>query len=287
LIGSAVTEFKPGDRVAAFHEMMAPGGSYAEYAIAHAHTTFHIPQKTSYEEAATIPLAAMTAALGLFQELKLPPPWVKKTEEQKTNTPVLIYGAASAVGAFAIKLLKASSIGPIIGVAGRGQSFVEGLLDTSKGDVIVDYRDGDEKVVEGIKAALKGRKLLYAYDAVTNKGSVQNVYKVLDKEKGKFTVVLPLPEGLSEPIPETACPRTMVGTVHIDKSPIGDRDFGYVMYRFLARGLEEGWFSGHPYEVIPGGLNGLQKALKDLKDGKASGVKYVAHIADTEGLEDQ
>src|ERR1700710_2178932 len=39
-IGEGVTEFRKGDRVAAFHEMMTPGGSYAEYAVAWAHTTF-------------------------------------------------------------------------------------------------------------------------------------------------------------------------------------------------------------------------------------------------------
>jgi len=48
-VGANVTEFKPGDRVAAFHEMRTPHGSYAEYAIAWAHTTFHIPAKTSFE----------------------------------------------------------------------------------------------------------------------------------------------------------------------------------------------------------------------------------------------
>jgi NADPH:quinone reductase len=64
-IGSGVTDFKVGDRVAAFHEMMKPHGSFAEYAIAWEKSTFHIPEKTSFEEAATIPLAAMTAAVGL------------------------------------------------------------------------------------------------------------------------------------------------------------------------------------------------------------------------------
>jgi NADPH2:quinone reductase len=38
-----------GDRVAAFHEMQAPGGSYAEYALAWEHTTFHLPPSTSFE----------------------------------------------------------------------------------------------------------------------------------------------------------------------------------------------------------------------------------------------
>lgn len=48
-VGENVSEFKPGDRVAAFHEMMKPGGSYAEYALSWAHTTIHLPEKTSFE----------------------------------------------------------------------------------------------------------------------------------------------------------------------------------------------------------------------------------------------
>lgn len=48
-VGPGVLAFKPGDRVAAFHEIGAPGGSYAEYAVAWDHTTFHIPDKTSFE----------------------------------------------------------------------------------------------------------------------------------------------------------------------------------------------------------------------------------------------
>lgn len=48
-VGENVSEFKPGDRVAAFHEMMEPGGSYAEYGVSWAHTTFYLPKKTSFE----------------------------------------------------------------------------------------------------------------------------------------------------------------------------------------------------------------------------------------------
>jgi NADPH:quinone reductase-like Zn-dependent oxidoreductase len=49
-VGENVTEFHKGDRVAAFHEMTKPNGSFAEYAIAWAYTTFHIPKNTSFEE---------------------------------------------------------------------------------------------------------------------------------------------------------------------------------------------------------------------------------------------
>lgn len=42
-------EFRVGDRVAAFHPMMAKGGAYAEYAVAPAHTVFKIPEGVGME----------------------------------------------------------------------------------------------------------------------------------------------------------------------------------------------------------------------------------------------
>ena len=48
-VGDEVTEFKPGDRVAAFHEVGTLGGSFAEYALAWDYTTFHIPKNISFE----------------------------------------------------------------------------------------------------------------------------------------------------------------------------------------------------------------------------------------------
>jgi NADPH2:quinone reductase len=150
-VGENVYELKPGDRVAAFHEMGTPGGSYAEYAIAWQYTTFHLPSRTTFEEAATLPLATMTSAVGLYQRLGLPEPWcpAKPTGKQ----PLLVYGAASAVGAFAIQFAKLSGLHPIIGVAGRGILFAESLIDKSKGNAIIDYRNGDEAVITGIKSA--------------------------------------------------------------------------------------------------------------------------------------
>ena len=48
-VGSNVWEFKKGDRVASFHEMMTSGGSFAEYAVGWQHTTFHLPKSLSFE----------------------------------------------------------------------------------------------------------------------------------------------------------------------------------------------------------------------------------------------
>ncbi|KAF1816704.1 GroES-like protein [Eremomyces bilateralis CBS 781.70] len=273
-VGDNVTEFKAGDRVAAFHEMMSPHGSYAEYAVAWQHTTFHIPKTTTFEEASTLPLAAMTAAVGLYQRLGLPVPWRPAT----APTPLVIYGAASAVGAFTLQFALKSNIHPLICVAGRGASFVESLIDRSKGDTVVDYRSGDEAVVKGIRDALQGQKLQYAYDAVSEHGSYQNLGQVLEPN-GKITLVLMGKkfEGIPATVEQSI---TKVAVVHNE-----EKDFGYVFFRLIGKGLADGWFKPHPHEVRKGGLAGIEGALTDLLDGKASAVKYVFRIADTEGLE--
>lgn len=278
-VGTNVTEFRPGDRVAAFHQMMSPGGSYAEYAIAWQHTTFHLPVGVSFEQAATIPLAAMTSAVALYQHLRLPPPWQPTT----TPTPLIIYGGASAIGAYAIQLATRSNIHPIIAVAGRGIPFVNTFLDPSKGDRVIDYRAGDDAVVSGIREALAAsghKEVKYAYDAVSEKGSFVNLSQVL-APGGKIGLVLPgkkypeIPDSLEKKV-------VSVGAVHGEPQ---DQDFGYVFFRLIAKGLRDGWFKPHPHEVIPGGLGGLQQALSNLRDGKASGVKYVVRVAETEGVD--
>lgn len=268
-VGSNVWEFKPGDRVASFHEMMTPGGSFAEYAVGTQHTTFHIPQNISFEEAATLPLAAMTSAIGLHLQLGLPDPWTPAKE----SIPLVVYGGASAVGAYVIKLAQLANIHPIIAVAGRGEKFVESIIDRSKGDAIVDYRKGDEAVVQGIKGALKGATLNYAFDAVSEHNSYTNIVQVLEPT-GHLTLILPGKK--YEGIPETVHRSiTSVGAAHKT-----DKDFAHVYFRYIARGLAEGFFKPHPHEVVPGGLEGVQKGLQNLKDGKASGVKYVYKIGD-------
>jgi NADPH2:quinone reductase len=268
-VGSNVWEFKPGDRVASFHEMMTPGGSFAEYAVGWQHTTFHIPHNVSFEQAATIPLAAMTSAIGLHQRLGLPDPWTPAKEA----IPLVVYGGASAVGAYAIKLARLANIHPIIAVAGRGEKFVEGLIDRSKGDTIVDYRNGDDAVVKDIKDALKGQELHYAYDAVSEHNSYTNIVQVLEPH-GHLTLVLPGKkyEGIPETVQQS---QTMVGEAHK-----GDKEYAYIMFRYMAKGLAEGWFAPHPHEVVPGGLEGVETGLKNLKEGKNSGVKYVFKIGE-------
>ena len=163
---------------------------------------------------------------------------------------------------------------------------MESLIDKSKGDIVLDYREGNEQLVRNLKAAVEkaGGKVEYAFDAVSEHGSYENICKVLDHKTGKITLVLPGKE-----IPETVeRSLTSVGSSQIgtDMDPwqkktgmqTGNEEFAMVFFRYFARGLQKGFFKGHPDEVVPGGLAGIQGALQNLKDGKASAVKYVFRL---------
>ncbi|KAJ7722767.1 hypothetical protein B0H14DRAFT_3098399 [Mycena olivaceomarginata] len=253
-IGPNVYEFKPGDRVAAFHEMTTPGGSFAAYTVAWQHTTSHIPENMSFEEAATIPLAALTAVIGNYIRLSLPEPWHPVPSGEKL--PFLVYGAVSAVGAYAIKLARLSNIHPIIAVAGNGIPYV----DKSQGDAVIDYREGAEKL---------RRPLRHAFDAISENGSHGTIAAVLAPD-ALVTNVLPIerfaPLGFAYPTTYAAASLSTVGNVHGPQ-----KDLGFAYFRWIFRKIARGEFTPHPHEVIPGGERGV------------SAVKYVFRISDTEG----
>lgn len=247
----------------------------------------------------------MTAAVALYNRLGLPQPWSPALVDppSPSASPLLIYGAATSVGFYALQLALRSNIHPLICVAGRACDYVRPLVDPAKGDVVLDYRQGDEALVRAIVEAARGhaRPLRHVLDAVSEGSSVANIGDVFralataaeeDEERGegagcggrararargRVTFVLMgekkgLPEGVEHSI-------TMVGDVHKEA-----KDFGYVCFRYFARGLQEGWFRAHRTEVVPGGLGGVQTALANLKAGRASAVKYVFRIDETEGV---
>ena len=132
-------------------------------------------------------------------------------------------------GAYAIKLAQLPNIHPIIAVAGRGSAFVEGLIDRKKGDTIVDYRKGDLAVVTGIQEALKkagAKRVNYAFDAVSEHNSFQNLSQVLSKNDSKITLVLPgkdynaIPEYITKST-------TTVGSVHMNPSENNTKSGNY------------------------------------------------------------
>ncbi len=111
-VGPDVTAFQPGDEV--FGDLTAFGyGAFAEYACAPEHAWAHKPAGLTFEEAATIPQAAILAVQGL-----------KRGERIGPGSRVLINGASGNVGPFAVQIAKAFG------------AHVTGVCSTAKMDVV-------------------------------------------------------------------------------------------------------------------------------------------------------
>jgi NADPH:quinone reductase-like Zn-dependent oxidoreductase len=91
-IGKDVTEFKPGDEV--FGSIYT--GGFAEYACGRVDRLALKPANISYEEAAAVPVAALTALQGL-----------RDAGQIKAGQKVLVNGAAGGVGTYAVQIAKA------------------------------------------------------------------------------------------------------------------------------------------------------------------------------------
>ena len=313
-VGSSVHGFKIGDRVAAFHPMGTSGGAYAEYAIAPVHTTFHIPAKVSFEEASTIPLVSTTAAITLFRRHAFPPPWSpaappsSSTAAAAAPTPLIVYGASSALGLFAVKLARLANIHPIIAIGGASHLHLLPLLDAGRGDAFVDYCDGVASMMQQVRDAL-GPSLTarHALDAISSGDTWVHVARMLDPTPDPATgarSMLSVVSGANaydEPeIPDgVEIVYTFVGTAHsgrympgMPKQPAQtaeevskDVEFAGRFFEWVEEALEKGELQGHRFKVTPGGLLGVEVSLRALKEGKAKGKKFVCLVADTPALE--
>lgn len=125
--GEGVSELKQGDRVF-YHGNLAAKGGFAEYAITTAHTVAKMPDGLSFEEAAALPCAGMTAYQALFRKMNL--------QEGET---VLIHGGAGGVGGFAIQLAKQVGATIITTCSPENEEYVKSL----GADHVIFYKTDD------------------------------------------------------------------------------------------------------------------------------------------------
>ncbi|MCB0137941.1 MAG: NAD(P)-dependent alcohol dehydrogenase, partial [Caldilineaceae bacterium] len=94
-VGSGITQFKPGDAVYGDIEPYG-SGAFAEYAAVPAKGLAPMPATASFEEAAALPVAALTALQGLRDVGKI-----------AAGKRVLVNGASGGVGTYAVQIAKA------------------------------------------------------------------------------------------------------------------------------------------------------------------------------------
>jgi NADPH:quinone reductase-like Zn-dependent oxidoreductase len=126
-IGSGVTQFQPGDEV--MGDNFGRGlGAFAEYVCLSQDVLVLKPTHISFEDAAAVPTAALTALQGLRDKGQI-----------KAGQKILINGAAGGVGTFAVQLAKAFGA-EVTGVCStRNLDMVRSI----GADHVIDYTQED------------------------------------------------------------------------------------------------------------------------------------------------
>ncbi|HLK35004.1 MAG TPA: NAD(P)-dependent alcohol dehydrogenase, partial [Terriglobales bacterium] len=122
-VGGKVTRFKPGDLV-----FGGAKGAFAEFACAQETKLAPKPENVSFEQAAAVPIAGLTALQGLRDKGRLQP-----------GQKVLINGAAGGIGTFAVQIAK--SLGA--NVTGVCSTKNVELVRSLGADRVIDYTRED------------------------------------------------------------------------------------------------------------------------------------------------
>jgi len=153
---------------------------------------------------------------------------------------------------------------------------------------------------KAVKGKLNGLECHNALDAISGNGTWIPISQLLTPSTPTQASYLSVLSGANK-YDEDAIPKdievvyTYVGTAHFgaykpgmvkqpaDKEFVkSDPEWTYVFFRYVGRMLADGRLTGHPFEVIEGGLEGVGKGLKMLKEGKAKGVKFVFRVGEVD-----
>jgi NADPH:quinone reductase-like Zn-dependent oxidoreductase len=220
-IGSDVAAWAPGDEVFGATTGM---GAYGEYVAVKAAAIARKPSNLSFEEAASVPVAAQTAWEGIFTHGHL----------EKGQT-ILIHGGAGAVGAYAVQLASHAGATVIATASGGDEAYLKSLGASR----VIDYRAAQfQKVLQ--------EKVDVVFDLA--RGDIQKSFLVL-KEGGHLV-------SATQPVSQEDAAKHLVSGVMMRLAPSGET------LSKIGRMLEEGTI--RPDVATVYALEDAAQAWKDI-----------------------
>jgi len=125
--GTGAARYRKGDRVVMYTSVKRLG-AFAEYARTAEDRVYPITEGVSFEQAACLPIAGLTALQSLRDHGRI-----------EAGKKVLINGASGGVGHFAVQIAKVFGAEVTAVTSGRNVEFVKGL----GADKVIDYRSKD------------------------------------------------------------------------------------------------------------------------------------------------
>jgi len=162
-VGEAAEGFKIGEAVYGMNDWFS-NGAQAEFCTAQATSVAQAPASLDWNEAATVPISALTAWQGLLERCQL-----------NAGERVLIHGGAGGVGVFAVQLAKWRGAHVIATSSSRNLQFVRDL----GADEVIDYRSTPfEKVARDIDVVFDtvgGETLARSWDVLHSGGRLATI----------------------------------------------------------------------------------------------------------------
>lgn len=258
-VGTAVSNFKVGDRVAG----LSYGGGQ-QYSPLEAHLTTHLPDSVAWEQAAVLPMGTSVGIKALFHKdyLGLELPVTAATKPTPKGETVLIGGGATSVGSCTIQLAVAAGYEVISTSSPKNFEYVKKLGASQ----VFDYNSPTIK--EDLVTAFRGKTTA---GAVANGGiaildgsgprNVEACAAVVQSCPGKKFVAMTMAP--------TWGPAVEGVELKFVEQLRGDTELASAVFHgYLPNALTEGSFKPLPEpEVVGQGLEAIQGAMDTLKKG--------------------
>ena len=236
-VGKAVSDLKVGDEVFTYcRKESLQDGTYAEFITCDASVVAKKPKNTSFNQAASIPLVALTCWQALFDIAKL-----------KKGDVVLIQAGAGGVGSFAIQFAKWKGAFVITTTSAKNTDYVKKL----GADLIINY--DKENFAERIKKEYpQGIDIVFE---MIGGETMQEAARLLKKSGSLVSIV--------EPFSKEEAQKLGIRSEYCFVRPNGDQ------LREIAKLVEENKIQLPPIEEMP--LREAAKAQEKNKEGHTRG----------------
>ncbi|MCM3618106.1 zinc-binding dehydrogenase [Sutcliffiella horikoshii] len=249
-VGEGVADFNAGDRVAV-HTSLAKKGAFAELAVVDARAAGHIPDKVSFEDAASILCAGMTAFEAVVQKLNA---------THKKN--ILVHAGAGGVGGFAIQLAKMQGLKVFTTASASNHDWVKKL----GADVAIDYKE--ENVSERIMEETNGRGADLIFNTVGREVATEDLDRLAFS--GQLAYIAGAPD-LSGVKPFTLSPsihEVALGAAHLSGEERAVKNLAFMAEELMGM-LQEGRLESLVTKVLP--REELVKGLEELQGRHVKG----------------
>jgi NADPH:quinone reductase-like Zn-dependent oxidoreductase len=268
-VGHEVKGFSKGDEICGYTKLGTPGcGGFAEYCVIPEDMVIRKPPTFSFEQASTVPVGIETACLGLYHNLKLPLPANHSASDASPF--ILIWGASSSVGAYAVQLASLSGYQVIAVCSSKNFGYVKSL------GTHVHTADYNSPTLEDDVAKILGnQKLHHVLDCIGSDSANKGVH-LLSKHNEPSAIAC-----------TAGNPATVPGHVNASGVQLGmaysDATLRAFLVSFVAELNKDLIKKIKPNQVhkVEHGLAGVVDGLKLSQQGKVSAAKLVVNVHET------